>query len=113
MARAMKKRSKKKARADKPKYPELDRMVFDVIHELAGIAATELAEKSFLSASTISKIRRGPANGGTRYPRGITLQELARLAGGEIRFHARINQPQEERKLITFVPRSKRYNGAA
>lgn len=100
----MKKRKKKNV--DKLRRPEYDRLVFDVIHDLAGISAGELAKRSFLSASTISKIRRGPAHGGTRHPWATTLEELARLAGGEVRYVARINRPAEpEPKLLEFKPR--------
>jgi transcriptional regulator with XRE-family HTH domain len=101
-------KKKKRKTVDRMKRPEYDRLVFDVLHSLKGISAASLAKQSFLSASTISKIRRGPAHGGTRHPWGSTLDELARLSGGEMRFVARVNAPSEPKhdtKLLEFKPR--------
>lgn len=76
-------RQKLKRPAKKPERPEYYREVFTVMHCLRGLPATELAKYTYLAPSTISKIRKGPAHGGTRFPRADTLEELFRLAGYE------------------------------
>lgn len=53
---------------NRPVRPEYDRAVFEVLHALAGVPATQIAKKTWVSAGTISKWRRGPKFGGTRYP---------------------------------------------
>lgn len=70
-------------RRSKPKMkrPEYDRAVFAVLHALRGHKNTEIARHTYLSPSTIAKIRKGPSHGGTRWPRHNTLTELARIAG--------------------------------
>lgn len=103
------KRKKNKVR---PKRPEYDKLVFDVLHRLAGKSSHELAKQSFLTASTIAKIRRGPAHGGTRHPWSTTLAELARLSGGELRFIEQINDTEkppelDKTNLVVFKPRKK------
>lgn len=62
-------------------YPEFDRMVFDVAHALVGMSAKEVAEKAGISINTVYNIRKGPKFGGTRYPRGLTLQRMLQAAG--------------------------------
>lgn len=103
-------RKKKKDWTKHPLYPKYDQLVFDIIHDLAGIPAERLAKESYLSGQTIRNIRKGPGKGGTRYPRGTTVQELARLAGGAVVYQtAGTNKVPvtDERKLIPFVPRRK------
>jgi hypothetical protein len=107
---SMKKRRKKRDFRDHPNYPQYDYMIHAILNDLAGIPVKELAKETYLSAQTIRNARKGPGKGGTRYPRGTTMQELARLAGGSVTY----NSPQEnvkpitdERKLIPFIPRRK------
>lgn len=68
-----------KRNGKRPHYPERDREVFNVLRAIKGMSAPELSRKTFLSPSTIYKMRR--AHDGTRYPRHLTLAALARVAG--------------------------------
>lgn len=61
--------------------PEYDHMVFDVLHALEGRKATEIANATWVSPSTIRKWRKGPVLGGTRYPQHMTLAAVAAVAG--------------------------------
>lgn len=66
---------------NRPVRPEYDRAVFEVFHALAGVPATQIAKKTWVSAGTISKWRRGPKFGGTRYPQHATMSAVAKVAG--------------------------------
>lgn len=61
--------------------PEYDRAVFEVLHAIRGRSAREIASQTYVSAGTISKWRRGPKYGGTRYPQHHTLSAVAKVAG--------------------------------
>ncbi len=61
--------------------PEYDRAVFEVLHAIRGRSAREVAAQTYVSAATISKWRRGPKYGGTRYPQHHTLCAVAKVAG--------------------------------
>lgn len=65
----------------KVRRPEYDRTVFEVLHAIAGRKASEVASKTYVSASTIAKWRKGPKYGGTRYPQHHTLAAVAKVAG--------------------------------
>lgn len=66
---------------NRPVRPEYDRAVFEVLHALAGVPSTQIAKKTWVSAGTISKWRRGPKFGGTRYPQHATMAAVAKVAG--------------------------------
>lgn len=60
---------------------DYDVEIHRILNKLAGVKATELAQKSGLCAKTIHRIRQGPSHGGTRWPRHDTLERLARCIG--------------------------------
>jgi transcriptional regulator with XRE-family HTH domain len=68
--------ARKKAR---PHYPERDREIFRVLRAIRGMSAPDLSRKTFLSAGTVYNLRK--AQGGTRFPRHLTLVALAEAAG--------------------------------
>lgn len=61
--------------------PDHDRAIFAVLHAIKDMKASEVAKKSFVSASTVYKWRKGWQNGGTRFPQHMTLAAVARIAG--------------------------------
>lgn len=61
----------------KPRRPDRDRDIFTLLNALKGVKSADIARRSFLSAQTITRLRRGV----TRWPRHTTLAELARIAG--------------------------------
>jgi len=61
--------------------PDHDRAIFTVLHAIRDMKPSEIAAKSFVSASTIYKWRKGWQNGGTRFPQHMTLAAVARIAG--------------------------------
>ncbi len=73
--------TKRKSKRRRIPRPELDRDQFKVLHAIRHIETKDAAKSSFLAYSTISKLRRNPRDGGTRFPRHTTLVELAWLAG--------------------------------
>lgn len=64
--------------------PAYNRFVFSVLRTIRGMSPQEIAAKTGLSAQTIRNIRKGPAHGGTRYPRFETLEDI--LAINQKRF---------------------------
>lgn len=70
----------KKRRKPMPR-PDYDRDIFQLLRAIRGKTPAEISRQSFLSASTISNLRKGPSHGGTRWPRHTTMCELARIAG--------------------------------
>lgn len=93
----------KKRKSNKIK-PGHDRLIFEILHDLRGQTCAELAAKSFLCSQTFFRLRQGPAHGGTRYPQGVTLQELARLAGGRLVYQSRVNSVEEDQNVVLFKP---------
>lgn len=71
-------------RSKKPSRPEVDREAFEVLHPLAGETTADLARRSFLSYSTIRNMRLNPKDGGTKFPRRMTIAELGRLSGRKL-----------------------------
>jgi hypothetical protein len=71
-------------RPKKPSRPEIDREAFEVLHPLAGETTADLARRSFLSYSTIRNMRKNPKDGGTKFPRRMTIAELGRLSGRKL-----------------------------
>ena len=61
--------------------PEYDRAVFEVLHAIRGRSALSISKLCYVSPGTISKWRRGPKFGGTRYPMHHTLSAVAKVAG--------------------------------
>jgi hypothetical protein len=61
--------------------PERDRLVFEVLHALAGKTPKEISERCFVSPTTIRKWRTPLDQGGTRYPQAITLAAAAATVG--------------------------------
>lgn len=68
-------------RKSAPHRPDRDRTIFAVLHAIQGRKASEVASKTYVSASTIAKWRRRVEDGGTRYPQHHTLEAVARVAG--------------------------------
>lgn len=65
----------------RPAKPDHDAATFDVLHALRGRTAAEIAARTWVSASTIRKWRRGYERGGARYPQHATLAAVAAVAG--------------------------------
>jgi glutamate dehydrogenase/leucine dehydrogenase len=65
----------------KPKRPTFDREIFEVLHKCKDLSTSQLTAKTYLCRSTVHNIRKGPKNGGTRFPRSSTVDELMRAAG--------------------------------
>lgn len=63
------------------KRPEQDELFHTILNRLRDRSAAALSRDSFLAASTFYKWRLRYEDGGTRYPRSISVQEAARLAG--------------------------------
>jgi len=57
--------------------PELDRLMFEALHSVAGRPAAAVAKHSGLSPSTIRKMRTKI----TRYPHASTLIAIAKVGG--------------------------------
>lgn len=66
---------------NRPIRPEYDRAVFEVLHVIRGRSANSISKLTYVSPGTISKWRRGPKFGGTRYPQHHTLAAVAKVAG--------------------------------
>lgn len=65
--------------------PERDRAIHAVLQHLRGLKPSEIANKSGVSAQTISNWRRPVAQGGVRYPQFYTLNLVAQAYGKEFR----------------------------
>lgn len=52
----------------RPSRPTRDEEVFELLHAVKDFTAKDLTQASFLSPSTVHKIRKGPKYGGTRSP---------------------------------------------
>lgn len=91
----------RKRRWKRPEKPEYDAAVFDVLHGLQGIPATKIAEQTWVSASTISKWRRGYEHGGTRHPTHSCLSAIARVAGMEFK----LTQSNERPPMLDLMRR--------
>lgn len=63
------------------KRPEYDQLFHQILNRIRDRSNAALSRDSFLSASTFRQWRLSYADGGTRYPRSVSLQEAARLAG--------------------------------
>ena len=61
--------------------PEYDRAIFEVLHAIKDMKASQVSAKTFVSQTTIYKWRKGWQNGGTRFPQHVTLAAVARMAG--------------------------------
>lgn len=72
--------------------PARDRLVFDVLHELSGLRAVDIARaaqseaetdksRASVSPATIRKWRLRLADGGTRYPQSIKLDAALAIVG--------------------------------
>lgn len=72
----------------RPHKPERDRAIHEVLVAIKGIPATQIAAKTWVSHSTISRWR----NGQTRYPSHTTLEAVARTVGLEFKL-VRSNMP--------------------
>lgn len=65
--------------------PDHDVDVFELLHALAGRSHSDVARSTYISPTTVSRIRKGYKYGGTRYPQHITMKGLAAAAGLEYR----------------------------
>lgn len=76
--------SKKKTMIKKP-LPEFDRAVNDIIQAIRGIPATEIMRrtKGQVSDRTVHNLRKGPRNGGTKWPRHYTVTRMLNAVGLE------------------------------
>lgn len=107
----VKRPGEKRARRSKRRMrirPEYDHRVHDVLNAVAGISTATLAERTFLSATTIRKWRLGPKYGGTRYPLGVNLEELARVAGLTMKLVRSNDAPDERTAMRTVDSKRKR-----
>ena len=68
----------------KPTRPFAYNKVHKLLQLIKGQSANSLSKKTYLASSTISKLRKDPKAGGTRWPRADTLDELYRLVGWEL-----------------------------
>jgi transposase len=73
----------RKRRWKRTEKPEYDRVVHDVLHNLAGVPAAQIAKHTWVSPTTISNWRKGYENGGVRHPQYVTLNAVAKVAGME------------------------------
>jgi hypothetical protein len=76
--------AKKKTMIKKP-LPLYDRTVFDIIDAIRGVSATEIMRrtKGQVSDRTVNNLRRGPKNGGTKWPRHYTVMRMLHAVGCE------------------------------
>lgn len=70
-----------KSRIDWNNPKNCDRLVFAVLHLTKNLSAKEMAKKSGLSETYIYKLRYGPAFGGPRHPRMLTMRLMLKAAG--------------------------------
>ena len=65
------------------KFPDHDKEVFTILRMIRASGKTdkEISILSGINIKTIRRMRIGYQNGGTKYPRGITLTLLAEAAG--------------------------------
>jgi hypothetical protein len=64
-----------------PKKPTRDQITFEVLRLLRDQPAASVARVAGISSSTISKLRRGPRAGGTRYPQNLTIDLILESQG--------------------------------
>lgn len=64
-------------RHKRPRKPEADAAVFKLLRVMAGRTTAEIARKTWVSPSTISKLRTRR----TRYPQHATYAEILRALG--------------------------------
>lgn len=75
--------------------PTRDRLVFEVLHELAGLRAVDIARASSdeaqadksratVSPATVRKWRLRPQDGGTRYPQSVKLDAALAIVGKKL-----------------------------
>lgn len=89
------------------KRPEYDELFHTILNRIRDRSNSALARDSFLSSSTFYKWRLRYEDGGTRYPRSISLQEAARLAGFNLEL-VPSNNPRPLRADVSLLPTSKR-----
>jgi len=64
-----------------------DRMVFDTLRMISHIKnSSEVARLAGVAPGTILNMRRQPKDGGTMYPRALTLAKIAHAMHAELRF---------------------------
>lgn len=63
--------------------PEFDRAIIDVVAAIKGISASEIMRrtKGQVSDRTVNNLRKGPKNGGTKWPRHYTLTRILNSVG--------------------------------
>ena len=106
---------KKITKHDPTKRPEWDRMLFEVLHALRDRTNAAIARESgYLSATTIGNWRKGPKNGGTRYPQHHTLAAAAKVAGFTFELRHRITgEPLDTSDMVEPVASKKGARNAA
>lgn len=75
--------SRKKLTFKKVAKPEYDKALFSVVQAIRGIPSTEIMRrtKGQVSDRTVNNLRRGPRDGGTKWPRHYTLDRIMRSMG--------------------------------
>ena len=61
--------------------PERDRDIFTALRFARGIPSAELARTAGLAYGTVANLRRSTKDGGTRFPRNVTLDAIAKACG--------------------------------
>jgi hypothetical protein len=63
--------------------PEYDKALLHVVQAIRGIPSTEIMRrtKGQVSDATVNRLRKGPREGGTKWPRHYTLERIMRSVG--------------------------------
>lgn len=75
----------KKKKASRPYFekPTYSPAIRSVLTPLSHLSASQIAEKTWVSTTTIRNWRKGYENGGVRHPQFSTLAAVAEVAGLE------------------------------
>ncbi len=63
--------------------PEFDKAILEVVQAIKGISSAEIMKrtKGQVSDRTINNLRKGPKNGGTKWPRHYTVTRILNAVG--------------------------------
>lgn len=89
----------------KPVRPGHDRMMFEVLHAIRDLTATEAARGTFVSAATV----RNWKSRKTRWPQHATMAAIAGAVGLEFRLVQKGSETAA--KVRTVRPKGRRSNG--